>query len=79
MGLSGLLTDGREEDPLPEICHTYSAMMKLSAVIPYVKKIQKYINHVTHLLSSADISVFSPEISNFWYIKKYTHRLHFNT
>ena len=28
---------------------------------------------------SADISMFSPEISNFSYIKKYNHRLHFNT
>ena len=25
----------------PEICHTYPAMMKLGAVIPYPKKIQK--------------------------------------
>ena len=27
--------------PLPKICHTYPAMMKLGAVIPYPKKIQK--------------------------------------
>ena len=27
--------------PLPNICHTYPTMMKLGAVIPYVKKIQK--------------------------------------
>ena len=26
--------------------------MELGAVIPYLKKIQKYINHVTHLFSS---------------------------
>ena len=25
-----------------------------------------YINHVTHPLKSADISIFSPEISNFF-------------
>ena len=31
----------------------------------------KNINHVTHLLSSADIIIFSPEIWNFRYIKKY--------
>ena len=29
-------------------------------------------------MSSADISVFSPEINSFCYIKKYRHRLHFN-
>ena len=39
--------------------------MKLGTVIPYIKKIQKYINHVTHPLSSDDISIFSKEISNF--------------
>ena len=27
--------------PLPKICDTYSAMMKLCTVIPYLKKIQK--------------------------------------
>ena len=27
--------------PLPKICHTYSTMMKLGTVIPYVKKILK--------------------------------------
>ena len=30
-------------------------------------------------LDSADISSFSPETSNFCYIKKYWYRLHFNT
>ena len=35
------------------------------------------MNHVTHLLSSADISIFSTEISKFCYIKKYRYRLHF--
>ena len=27
--------------PLPKICHTYPAKMKLDKVIPYLKKIQK--------------------------------------
>ena len=36
------------------------------------------INHVTHPLSSADISIFSPEINKFCYIKKYTYRLEFD-
>ena len=33
--------DGAQKAPLPKICHTYPAMMKLSTVIPYLKKIQK--------------------------------------
>ena len=37
------------------------------------------MNHVTHPLSSADMSNFSPEISKFCYIKKYMYRLHFDT
>ena len=39
---------------------------------------KKYINHVTQPISSADISILSPEISNFCYIKKYGYKLHFN-
>ena len=35
------------------------------------------MNHVTHSLSSSDISIFSPEVSNFCYIKKKT-RLQFD-
>ena len=63
--------------PLPKISHTNPTKMKLGTVIPYLKKIQKYMNHVTHPLSSADVSTFSPEISIFRYIKKY--RLHFDS
>ena len=37
------------------------------------------MNHVTHPLSSSDISFFSPEISKFFNIKKYMYRLHFDT
>ena len=40
-----LLTDGvrgvTKTPPIPKICHTYPAMMKLGTVIPYLKKIQK--------------------------------------
>ena len=53
-------------------------MMKLATVIPYVKK-KKDISHMTHPLSSTNISIFSLEISNFCFIKKYTERLHFHT
>ena len=65
--------------PLPKICHTYPTMMKLGTVIPYLKKKKKYTNHVTHPQTSADISIFSMEISKFYYIKKYRYRLHFST
>ena len=36
------------------------------------------MDHVTHPLSSADISNFSTEISKFCYIKKYMYRLQFD-
>ena len=39
--------------PLPKICHTYPAVMKLGTGIPYLKEIKKNVNHVTHPLSSA--------------------------
>ena len=32
---------GGKKAPLPEICRTYPAIMKLGTVIPYVKKTQK--------------------------------------
>ena len=37
------------------------------------------MNHMTHPVSPADISNFSPEISKLCYIKKYMYRLHFDT
>ena len=39
----GLLTDGwgGKKAPFRKICHTYSKMMKLNTVIPYLNKIQK--------------------------------------
>ena len=70
---------GRQKFPLPKICHTYPAKMKLDTVIPYLKEVLKYMDHVTDVLSSADISIFSSEISKFCYIRKYNYRLHFGT
>ena len=73
------IQDG-QKSPLPKTCHTYSTMMKLGTFITYLKKIQKkYVTHVTRPLISTDISIFSLEISNFCYIKKYRYRLHFDT
>ena len=59
-------------------CHTYPTMIKIGTVMPYPKKIQKIMNYVTHQLSSADISIFSPDFSKFCYIKKDRYRLHFD-
>ena len=42
------------------------------------RRSKKYMNHVTDPLSSADISIFSPEISKSGYIKKYRYRLYFD-
>ena len=75
--------DGQKASPpLPKICDTYPAMMKLGRVILYPKKIQKlYELRDAHLesLSSAAISIFSPKMSKFCSIKKYRYRLNFNT
>ena len=61
---------GGHKGPIPKFCHTYLRMTKLDTVIPYLKKIQKiYLNHVTHFLSSTDISIFSSEISYICYLK----------
>ena len=37
------------------------------------------MNHVTQSLISADIRIFSPKISKFYFIKKNRYRLHFDT
>ena len=41
-----------------KVCYTGPTMIKLGTSIPYLKKMQKYKNHVTHSSSSADISFF---------------------
>ena len=73
--LRGCTRIGVQKWSLPKICRKYPTMMKLSTIIPYLTN----INHVTHPLSFADISIFSPKIGNFCYIKKCKYRLHFNT
>ena len=50
---------GGGQDDFPSLkFHTYPTMMKLSTIIPYLKKIQRIYNHMTHPLISADISIF---------------------
>ena len=65
--------------PIPKICQTYLKMVKSGTVTPYLKKIQKLYDSRDTPMSSANISIFSPEISKFYYIKKYRYRLHFDT
>ena len=52
-----MLRDGESlKGRQPKICYTYPTMMKLSKVIPYLKKIQNCINNVitpSVLLTSA--------------------------
>ena len=74
-----LLKDGVKKVSLTKICHTYSTMMKLGTVIPYLKKSKKYIYQVTHPLGSAGIRIFLLEINNFFHIKKYRYRFYLNT
>ena len=64
---------------LPKICYTFLAMMKLGTVIPYLKKIQKIYESRDTPLCSADMSIFSPEISKFCYIKKCRYRFQSDT
>ena len=63
---------------LPKICHTYSTMMKLGTVVPYLKKIQKIYKSCDTPHEFCWYVRKSPEISNFSCIKKYRYRLHFN-
>ena len=72
---------GRDKKvPLPKICHTYPAMMKLGIVISYLKKIQNHIwitRHTTWVLLTSALfhrkSVNFAKSKNavkiaFWYI-----------
>ena len=62
MGLFG--TDhawGPKNPTLCKICLTNTTIIKLATVIPYHKKIQIYMNHMTHLLSSAAFFLLKSE------------------
>ena len=54
-------------------------MMKLGSYTLPKEDPKKNMNHVTHPLISADINIFSSEISKFCFIKKYMYRLHFDS
>ena len=66
--------------PSQKTCHRYPTIIKLGTVIPYLKKIQKIDEScVKYPMSSADFSIFSLEITKFWYIKKSRYRLYVHT
>ena len=70
---------GGKNGHLLKICHTYPTMIKHDTVIPYLKKIQKkHKSCDTSLVlcwKSLEFSIFLPEITNFYCIKKYRYRL----
>ena len=47
---------------LPRICHTYRTMMH-SYTLP--RRFESYLNHVTHPLISADITIFHRKSASF--------------
>ena len=61
----------------PSLKYVAQTMMKLGIVIPYLKKIQLVYKLPDAPLDSADITIFSLEISNFCYIKKCRYRLQY--
>ena len=75
-----LLTDGGgpKRSPLPKIYHTYPRMIKIGAVILYLKKIQKKKDSRDTPLEFCWHQHFLLEISTLCYIKKYRFRLHFD-
>ena len=78
---SGLLTDGGEaKSPLSLKSVTYILQQRnLAQLYLTQRRSKKYRNHVTHHLSSVDISIFSLQIIKFCYIKKCKYRLYFGT
>ena len=72
MGVGG----GGKKSPLLKICHTYPAMMKLSTVIPYLKKIPKLYKSRDTPPEFCWHQHFFPEISKFCYINKCRYRLY---
>ena len=58
-GCSWMGAGGGKKAPLPKICHNLAQLYLTQ------KRFKKYINHVTHPLSSADISIFHRKSANF--------------
>ena len=72
--------------PVPKNCHRLTVPKNChlkwwNLVQLYLtwRRSKKYMSNMKHPLSSADISVSSPEIRKFCYIKKYRYRVEFDT
>ena len=81
-GLFGQLTNGKGGQKGPPSLKSFAHILQwwnLAQLYITYWRSKKYINHMTHHLISADISIFSPEISKFFCIKKHRYRLDFDT
>ena len=69
---------GGQKGPPPSLKSVTHILQWWNLAQLYLKQTRsrKYMNHLTRLLISANISFFSPEISKFCYIKKYRYRLY---
>ena len=64
--LRGCSRMGGARAPLPKICHTYPIMMNdIAQLYLTQRRSKKYLNHMAHPLSSADISIFYRKSANF--------------
>ena len=81
MGFFGAAHEWRraKKVSLPKICRTYSKMMKLDAVIPYLKKFQKLYELRDTPIEFCWHQHLLPEIRTFCYNKKYSYRFHLDT
>ena len=79
-GCSWMGGGGRgQEAPIAKICPTCPTIMKLGAVIPYLKKIRKLYESCDTRLEFCWHQHFLLEISKFCSIKKYRYRFHLDT
>ena len=70
---------GCKKATLPKICPTFSAMMKLGKIIPFLKKIPKIYELRDTSHESCWHQQFFTRNQKFYYIKKYMYRLRFDT
>ena len=69
-GCSGMVGGQNGSPSLKSVTHILQ-WWNLAKLYLTERRSKKYVNHVTYPLSSVHTSIFSPEISQFCYIKKY--------
>ena len=67
-----------KKTPSPKSVTHILQWRKLEQLYLILERFQKHMNHVTHNLNSAEISIFSEEVSNFCDVMKYRYRWNFN-